>query len=252
MLGSHLKAAVLEDAQSRDVSFDEKTLSFSSFADFISSRDFASVLRRPGTDVLVVPADQLAVLEAVERGELPETVAKPRIRPDFWQAFVGFPVSGQLRFYDPVLNRVTTQIGGIAPPGVFPITPINPGIQLKWRRDFVDSFGPNSPLFALRDKLNDGSGFRVFAAALRDNADLTEQWNRVWFEHIRQFIAEWAESHRVATEIWLYLPELENDAQSLRRRLYALLDNVPTAELLDLKIPLRWVFRPKEPPNSGQ
>ena len=96
VLGSQLKLALLDEVKRLGFQFDERTLGFSNFTAFVVDTGLARVERHGVGDVNVTPISRL----------------QRRIRPEFWRAFMGFPVEGQRRAFDPLSRKIIGRTAG--------------------------------------------------------------------------------------------------------------------------------------------
>lgn len=247
ILGSRLKATILNYATRENLEFSEKALGYASFAAFLAQSGVAAVRIREGTDLLAAPIEEAKILEGPQ--VLQERSRRPLyVRLEFWKAFAGFPMDHQIRAYDPVNDRIVVQPPDVIPEDAILIEPVSREVQLEWRKEFVTSLGPKSPLAPLQDALDQASGFQRFARTLSAYPEIRGMWNRFWSERVKKAIRGWAEQHGIPEERWLQQRQ-EAAREESRARLYSLLDQIPLEYLLDLKIPLRWLLR-REPSDK--
>ena len=240
ILGSQLKAALIDAASRANSEFNETELGFRNFADFLTKTGVVAVRFREGTDILVAPLEHKSILDD-------EPESRMRIRKDFWDAFIGFPSLGELRGYNPTTDRIQVVHSDTLPEGFIAIEAAPKELQLSWRRDFIDSLDPNSPLRAVRERLADYGGFTAFAQALRDLPELRPAWNRAWVAAALTYIGEWARRSGIKGTPWMVGSQPEERSTSTaptrdsdRRRLYSVLDQIPLDRLARVKIPLGW------------
>src|SRR5262245_36051490 len=91
ILGSRLKAAMVEQARKRAAEFDERVLGYKGFAEYLQDTPAVTVTARPGSDLVVTPGPEKAGARGTQA---------LWIRPDVWRAFVSFPKDGEYRAYD--------------------------------------------------------------------------------------------------------------------------------------------------------
>ncbi len=230
ILGSQLKAALLEQARKADVEFDERALGYKSFADYLRNNLAVAVETRPGSDLVVSPAHE----QTSPRG--PQALW---IRPDIWRAFVSFPREGEYRGYDASSDKVYRGPEINAPAGALPIVPVPKGLQLEWRREFIRSAGQGSSLEGVN--LESVSAFRDFSAKIRARPDLQQAWNVTFSNHVADYIRTWSETHGLPADRWLV--QEQRLPRDVRREIYNMLDSLSVEELLELKVPLKWFLR---------
>lgn len=242
ILGSRLKATLIERALQRGSQFDQGSLGYPSFSAFISDSGIVAVRFRTGADILVAPLAQAAELDAASTEKRSEQRA--HIREDFWKAFVGFPVAGEARAYDPKTDRVLVGSPSAIPPDSLSITPVSREEQVTWRWEFVESLGTDSPLSSqLKPGVVDGPArfMRDFSLAIRRDAKLLERWNGFWLDKVSAYIAGWARPHAISDIVWLRSADQKEDGNQ-RAQLYRALDQIPLDHLLELRIPLKWLL----------
>ena len=233
-LGARLKTALVTQVRDAGAEFDATALGYEGFGAFVNDCDFATVRFRPGTDMLVVPSQEAESLDS----EWPS--ARRRIRSDFWNAFVTFSRSGEIRSYSRASDEFAYIPPSVPPRDGIPVTPIPRETQLEWRTEFISTLEPGSPLESM-DLSLDGA-FARFSRGLPE--DLRRRWNDFWTGKIKDVIGNWADENGVAETTWLIQPgiTLGNDTAT-RRQLYAVLDQVPLDDLLEMTIPLKWLVR---------
>lgn len=240
VLGARLKLEVLRRSREAGNEFDEKGLGHLNFASFLDSVPGIIVHRRPGTDFLVVPEAHAA--EVVAEG--PRT----RVRPDFWHAFVGFPIAGEVRAYSPAEDRVlAARDDAPLPIEAIPINPISKDRQLQWRVEFIRALGAENRLTELADRLTPEGGFAQFARALDTQPDLRPSWNAAWLSHVTADIRAWGEEHGVDESVWLVAaaqPRAGSSEDVRRRDLLDVLSRIPTEYLEQIEVKLGWLVGP--------
>jgi hypothetical protein len=91
--GALVKARLISEASSIDATFNESELGFKNFSEFVKTVPDVAVQIRLGSDMLLAPATAGETLSAYAR-------PLPRLRRDFWRAFIEFPVPYTVRLYD--------------------------------------------------------------------------------------------------------------------------------------------------------
>ena len=180
----------------------------------------------------------------------------PRLRRDFWRAFIEFPVQNTVRLYDPAEDKVLHEDAGTQRQGIV-INPVPRETQLQWRRTFSEEQPEairNDLLAAL-----DGVGaavFNEFSRRLRENPSVMRAWNRYLQKQITDHVAMWAATNDIPEERWLALSRgiqffrAAGEAAvarpqniSQRAELYNFFDQLPIEDLLQLRVPLEWVLK---------
>lgn len=219
--------------------FNEKNFQYNSFSAFVRDCKGIAIDIRGTTDFAVAPAEHAESLS-----ERTEVEGHTRIRPHFWRAFVSFPKDNEVRSFIPETGRVYIGPPGNCPPSV-PIPPIPREVQLKWRRDFINSLGEESELRSVLPELTLQGGFKAFTVALEDRPGLRKRWHSVLVDRVASTIRAWGEPIKLPDEAWLLGYDTSRGTQGIteggvRQRIYALLDQVRTEDLLELRIPIRW------------
>ena len=83
--GALVKAQLLSEAASQDATFNENELGLRNFLEFVKTVPEIAIQIRIGSDMLLAPATAADTLAAYAR-------PLPRLRRDFWRAFIEFPV----------------------------------------------------------------------------------------------------------------------------------------------------------------
>lgn len=243
MLGSQIKARLLQKLPT----FNEKDLGYKNFASFIRDCEGIAFRFRGDTDFAVVPAQFEKVLEE----KAPSAELRQRIRSDFWQAFVAFAVPNQIRGYIRELDKVFRGPADNIPKDALLIAPIGKEEQLQWRREFVESLGPDSPLSRILPTLTIEGGFKALSDSLEAHPDLRRRWHTVLANHVVGVIRAWATPHGIPDQVWL-VSEVSRPItpDTTRKRVYELLDTLPIEDLLDVRLPIRSLLNlpPRKPP----
>jgi hypothetical protein len=247
--GAFVKAEMLTLAKEEGSEFSEPALGFRKFIEFIRTVPDVAIQGRAGSDILLAPGSAGELLAAY-------AAPLPRLRRDFWRAFIEFPVEGVSRRYDPDEDKIVRVQAEAERTGI-DIEPISRETQLVWRKTFSEE-QPESIRESLRAALN-GSGtavFNEFARRLRNNPSVMRAWNRYVQKQITDHVATWAAKHKVPEERWLApshgiqffradgevtLAKPQNISQ--RGELYNFFDQLPIEDLLQLRVPLEWVLK---------
>jgi hypothetical protein len=247
--GALVKAQMVAEAKLTGNEFNETSLGVRKFIDFIKTVPEIAIQGRSGSDVLLAPE---------KAGELLAAFATPlpRLRRDFWRAFIEFPVDGVSRIYDPNEDKVLYFEGTVLRSGIH-IEPIDKSTQLEWRRTFADE-QPDPIRENLLAALNtqESSMFNEFSRRLRENPSVMRAWNRYLQKQTTDYVAAWASKHAVSEERWLAAARPPRFSRangeaaptnpqtvSQRAELYNFLDQLPIEDLLQLRVPLDWVLK---------
>jgi hypothetical protein len=240
---------LVTEAQKKGAEFSERNLGFKKFIEFVRTVPEVAIQGRSGSDFLLAPVTAPELLAAY-------ATPLPRLRRDFWRAFVEFPVENAVRLYDPAEDRILYEPTGTQRQGVL-IDPVPRETQLQWRKIFSEE-QPETIKESLLAALN-GSGttvFNEFARRLRENPSVARAWNRYLQKQITDYVAGWAMAHGIPEERWLapgrgiQFFRSEGEAAvaksqniSQRAELYNFFDQLPIEDLLQLRVPLEWVLK---------
>lgn len=247
--GALVKASVVTEAEKEGNEFSEHHLGFKKFIEFVRTVPEIAIQGRSGSDILLAPVTASELLAAYAS-------PLPRLRRDFWRAFVEFPIENTVRLYEPSEDKILHEPKGTQRQGI-PIDPVPRETQLQWRRTFSEE-QPETIKDSLLAALN-GSGtavFNEFARRLRESPSVTRAWNHYLQKQITDCVTAWATTHGIPEERWL-APERriqffrsEGDAViakprniSQRAELYNFFDQLPIEDLLQLRVPLEWVLK---------
>jgi len=144
--------------------FESSLISFGPFPD-------VAIQGRSGSDVLLAPVTASELLAAY-------AAPLPRLRRDFWRAFIEFPVEAVVRLYDPEEDRIVHVEAGVQRPGI-EIEPVSREMQVQWRKTFSEeqSETVRVSLLAALDAPRIAL-FNEFARRLRENPSVARAWNR--------------------------------------------------------------------------
>ncbi len=246
--GAYVKAQVLSTALDQNSTFNERELGFRSFLDFVKTVPQVGIQERSGSDVLLAPMTASDVLSAF-------AAPLPRLRRDFWRAFIEFPIPNTVRLYDPNEDKILHEDTGTTRRGIV-IEPIPRDTQLQWRRTFSEEQPDGLKTTLLAALEGTGSGpFNEFARRLREDPSVMRAWNRFVQKLITDHVSTWAAANNVPEECWSAgkqttytgsgtdgsTSKIQNISQ--RAELYNLFDSLPIEDLLQLRVPLGWVLK---------
>lgn len=246
--GALVKAQVVMEATASGSTFEERQLGYRNFLHFVKETPDIAIQIRPGSDVLLAPRVAADILSAYAH-------PLPRLRRDFWRAFIEFPVPNTLRLYDPLEDKVFYENIPTSRKGI-PIDPVPRQDQVAWRRSFAEEQAEPTRGTLLSSLNGFGSSvFNEFARRLRENPSLMQLWNRYLQKKITDYVTAWAIANNVAEERWssgtsrsdegsskVAMPE-KTYSVSQRSELYNFFDNLPIEDLLQLRVPLDWVLK---------
>jgi hypothetical protein len=253
--GAFVKTQMLAEAQHDGAVFSERELGFRKFIEFIRTVPEIAIQGRYGSDILLAPATATQLLAAYAS-------PLPRLRRDFWRAFIEFPVQNTVRLYDPAEDKILYEDVGTQRQGIV-IEPVPRETQIQWRR----TFSTEQPEAVREDLLAalQGAGtsvFNKFARRLRESPSVMRAWNRYSQKQITDYVAEWAAANNIPEERWLassrgiqffgatgeaMSPKPQNISQ--RAELYNFFDQLPIEDLLELQVPLEWVLKVRREDN---
>jgi hypothetical protein len=246
--GALVKAEVVSEAARSGSLFNEREYGHKNFLEFLKTIPEIAVQIRIGSDMLLAPATAGDLLSAYAR-------PLPRLRRDFWRAFIEFPVPNTVRLYDPDEDKIFVDAAPSTRKGIA-IEPVSRETQVEWRRNFAQE--QPEPVRATLMAALGGAGtavFNEFARRLRENPTVMHTWNRYLQKQITDRVAAWAAKNGVSEDRWSSgtprpldgspkeaLPT-KTHSVGHRAELYNLLDSVPIEELLQLRVPLDWLLK---------
>jgi hypothetical protein len=244
-----VKIAMAADAKKDGNEFSEQELNFKKFLEFVRSVEGIAVQGRSGSDSLLAPLSAAEMLSAYAS-------PLPRLRRDFWRAFIEFPVAGVVRLYDMDEDKIIHVAEGAARAGV-EIDAIGKERQIEWRKTFAAEQPDPIKGRLLEAVESQGTGIFVeFARRLRENPAVMRAWNIYLQKQITDHVAAWAAKHKVSEDRWLgsqhglQLFRVDTDVamtkpQNIGQRaeLYNFFDQLPIEDLLQLRVPLEWVLK---------
>lgn len=246
--GALVKARIIRDANQQGASFSERELGFKSFVDFVRATPGIGFHVRIGSDMLLAPSSATETLSAYSH-------PSPRLRRDFWRAFVEFPTPNAIRLYDAAEDKIFYEDAATERQGVL-IGPVAREMQIEWRRQFAEEQPENSKIGLLSALEGPGnSPFNEFARRLRENPSVMQTWNRYLQKLVTDHVAAWATAHHIPPERWSggesrpravgAVTEAASKPQGISQRaeLYNFFDNLPIEDLLQLRVPLDWVLK---------
>jgi hypothetical protein len=249
MPGALVKAQMLAEAKAVGDEFSEQAIGCRKFIDFIKTVQEVAIQGRSGSDILLAP---------ITAGELLAAYAAPlpRLRRDFWRAFIEFPVEGVSRIYDLNEDKILYFAGTVLRSGIL-IEPIDREAQLEWRKIFAaEQPDPIKENLLSALSANENSMFNEFSRRLRENPSVMRAWNRYLQKQTTDYVAAWALKNNVPAERWLAPARTSHfsrvDGETLatntqnvsqRAELYNVLDQLPLEDLLQLRVPLGWFLK---------
>lgn len=246
--GALAKAQLMNEAAASGSIFNERALGYGSFLHFIKAIPEVAVQIRPGSDVLLAPAIAGDILSAYAS-------PLPRLRRDFWRAFIEFPVPESCRIYDPLEDKIFYERIPPTRNGMI-IEPVSRQDQIAWRQNFAEEQAEPTRQ-GLIDSLS-GIGtsvFNQFARKLRENPSLMQAWNRYLQKKITDYARSWGISNNVSEQRFLSgissgyeraskeAASVRPHSLSQRSELYNFFDHIPIEDLLQLRVPLDWVLQ---------
>jgi hypothetical protein len=225
------------------------------------------VTRRTGIKHLEVSPGPALLPEAVE--QRPTYSGRRYVRPDLWKAMLLFrPDQGH--FLDRTTGRIVTlQVPVDDPdwsrtreenPSYVPIRPISVEVQKEWMRHYVET----AKLDGVAAPIDDEWWWRAFPAWLQaQQPDQLRSWLAFRASQVIDYIQKWTEENNLPSEAVFCQPTRAEDPcppglasaarhaptgppasdAALRNALLAVVSELPTHELLDLRVPLRSILR---------
>jgi hypothetical protein len=247
--------------------FNEKTLGYTSFGEFVEAAAEAGAIRVSRDD------DGWTRVNSVTAKVLADGAAD-RLRPDVWRAFTQWGHHG-LSVWDRATSRAI-RLPVEPRPYEHPhlaslrealnrddgeaivINPISMDAQRAWMQDFADQLGDHPLALPLKGALTDSKPFRAFSATLRADDQLRHAFNRARTLHVLEAVREWAAKNDVD------LDALENgapvdrgsvasaaatpstrdveSADALREALHRAVNEMPIEDLRRIAVPAGYII----------
>lgn len=236
--------------------FDESEYGYSSFIDLVRSfSDAISVQQRPGSDFVAELREQTELFSPSET----DSESVPYVRPDLWQAFA-FVRQDADWVYDREAGTAVPRSNLDDPAArdaqrFVPIPSLEEGELRDWMVDFVDALPDGGTAARLREALTveDGWLWKFNDVLRRGEQSVQQAWRRKRALAVIRRINEWAEAHDVELVDVVEEPEeaptrLERELGSNRggfsdrERVLAILNGLPTSELLGIRLPVGLVL----------
>lgn len=206
--GAKLRAAVASIAKARELSFPPPGMGkFSSFVEGFPA-DFI-VLRRPGQDILVVPASRPELLAVENRNA---TSLSARIREDMFEALTRIPSpSTGKAFYIPETDSVVWVKPSEQVPATaieLPETSLTNEVEIR-RRFATDTALPQQAKVALTAQIATEGFLRSFSNAVHSYG-LVKQWHQFRLGTLSQRLREWSVNKAIVwQQSWVELSEFK-------------------------------------------
>lgn len=220
-LGAFLKPELIRRSGG---SFNEASLGYQKFADFLRAAEAARYIRleASGLDLEASLPTSAASSPTPSANSTPRLSQAPpisdaqEIRRDFWDAFVDFS-PGQLRIYDKNADKAL-KVPELAYPGephefsmlrsrvlkhedgLIPIRPIQPHQLISWMESFAtESAGPLSAnlLSALRGE----HALHEFTRLVRSDPFLHRKWSLERIQKVAEYIQSWLGEKGIQTQV---------------------------------------------------
>jgi hypothetical protein len=255
VVGTHFRDVVNLAAAKRELRFppsDEQQLRFIQLLERYP--DIVAVLRRPGQDFLVAPADKADLLTKRVQERL------FGIRNDFFQALT--TISQNRPYYDKTSDRVVWQEAGdtqTISDSLVPIEPTTLATEVKLRREFAEQMLEPAKSALLRT-LEEPSPLQAFGKKVRDTG-LQIQWHSFRTKRVLERMQHWASDKKVEwKDVWLTRerpsyrrqePNVSADARNSREGvtsterdpLHVLFSSLDAADMQRISIPLDLVLK---------
>lgn len=237
--------------------FDETNFGHASFLDFLRSfSDLVEITERPGSDFIVRLRDQPELFPVSEI----QTGGVPYIRSDLWEAFAFVRRADDGWVYDrqegKALPKDSVDDISEKTSDDFAEIPPLPEQELKqWMGEFADAWPEETVSQALSEALSgEGEWLGKFNSVLRTfHQEVQQAWRRKRAFRVIQRIRDWADDEEVELGTIVKAPDEEEqraergtpeevDDRSVRERILSILQQAPTSELLQIRLPIGLVL----------
>lgn len=224
-------AGIKSALQASPEGFDERTLGFSTFAEFLEAADAAGYvgrLRQPNGHWLVTLPGEAAEDVGAAQGSTArdrrygDIGADSRFKPDVWATFMDWR-SDHRRLWDVEQRRallIPLDADGrpaweSSPERFIEIPVLGPETQLGWMRSFAEG-RPEAEGRALSEALDDPSGVSKFRRALTVHG-VQMQWRAELQRRVVAEVGQWAQSHGVEVSDLVAVPRAAEAPRGLTR-----------------------------------
>lgn len=258
IVGTKFRQAVNSAASLHEMHFppvDEPRLRFIEFLERYPT--VVSILRRPGQDFLIAPADKADILaDSVQD--------RTFIRRDFFAAFT--IVSKAARSYNKAIDQVVWSGSSDVPgaEGLISIPAPSEEDEVDLRRQFLNKIGPDSEVGKILLKsLSEPLPLQAFGKAVKENG-MHKQWHSFRTARILDKIQTWAGKNGLEwKDAWLMptffrnvpdlklrldrVPSEESDTRPETNALSLLLERLDPSDLQRISVPLDLVLKAVSP-----
>jgi hypothetical protein len=252
--GARLRQSLLRVAEQRGLTYPPAGTPDIKFSDFL--RQFENrliVLRRPGRDILVAPADNPQLL--VESSDKDRSA---EFREDIFQAFTIIPKPAEGRpWYSVRDDQIRWMTDAEDKTGLIQIPPATWDNEVAIRRSFVDSLPEGFARQRLSAALESQYALRDFKAALAAARKLRD-WHHYRFDFLVKTIRQWCTQNglswldgwlKTAKEVGAQRAEMKSAlpvSRGDREVLTQFLANLPKEDLMRIHVPLDLLMRMME------
>lgn len=247
--GAKLRSRIAHAAKAQGLQFPPAEMGkFSAFIESLGSE--LLVQRRPGSDILISPADRPELLAA--EGAKGRNV---RLRQDLFDALTTISPKRQgTAYYIPELDAVKYDGEGQLPQTAVALPPSSLGHEIKIRERFVQEVvGSADTQSALNSALQSPSALRDFGEAIRAYG-LVRDWHQFRMGSLNATLKKWADDNALAWQpAWVETssPTASSEIQAAptpvsldsREQLELLANTLTTDDLARISVPLDIVLR---------
>ena len=233
-----------------DSNFNQVGSGFPTFRDIIrAAAEAGYVLVHPadsGNDVTIDLADGVSSGTAASYDRRLE-----RVSAEVWRAMLSWS-PGKLYAFDRESRRPRALVGPDADADlVLPV--ITRDQQLEWMREFSAAEEDIAVREALISGLAAAEPVRGFSAVMREQKNVDRRWKKYLRTHVLDRATEWARDSGIPLEQLEVAPRDSYPSRSepepvpavndARAQIFAILERLPTSELLRLPIPVEYALR---------
>ena len=231
-----------------DNSFDEAEYGADTFTRFVLGHDDLVSLDR-SKHPPIVELRQVAPEESTsDSSEAPHS--RPRIRSDLWQAVVDYS-SGTNYVWDSVYGQAKPSLPG---EGRQSLPPITQTVHQQWRQEFLDALRTSTDIASEQHSQVD-TWVQHQLPTSRLPPHWIPRWNGFFRDKVHQHLLSWFDESGLEPPSDLIITVAErtragsSDAETLRRLVLRVVEEMTEHELSQLKLPTRAVLRATRPPR---
>ncbi|MEQ8482975.1 MAG: hypothetical protein RIB46_01295 [Pseudomonadales bacterium] len=216
-----------------------------SFLEYLQEQTLVTICQTDKQALAVAPAEQAGLPTAVPR-------SKRSLKRPYWIAFVLETPPGKRFIHRPSGTVRLAEPERPAPSAEWvEVEPISQETQREWALEFVRTHSP-AELAAVENVLQDEEWYVKVPEVL--NQDQKREFNRHRSGHVAKYVESWCRNNGIDSSVAFEQPQqtfapsatVRRADEQLRDQVLRALAKMPTHELLEIPIPMKYVFPSKD------